>query len=133
MTVVATNMKMCLSVKNNVIDKYYLSKKRKQLNVFTQNCTVFKRLSLETGPPFYVVTWACMRLRAIFAGQRQYLLIILIKDPKFDLALGFEPATSPALQSTSLPTEPNGQVKLLPNGSLYLSGKLPTYPSPKPT
>ena len=76
---------------------------------------------------------ACEGLRAIFAGQRQYLLIILIKDPKFDLALGFEPATSPALQSTSLPTEPNGQVKLLPNGSLYLSGKLPTYPSPKPT
>ena len=76
---------------------------------------------------------ACEGLRAIFAGQRQYLLIILIKDPKFDLALGFEPATSLALQSTSLPTEPNGQVKLLPNGSLYLSGKLPTYPSPKPT
>ena len=100
-----------------------LSKKRKQLNVFTQNCTVFKRLSLETGPPFYVVTWACMRRSQshIFAGQRQYLLIILIKDPKFDLALGFEPATSLALQSTSLPTEPNGQVKLLPNGSLYLS------------
>ena len=47
----------------------------------------------------------CEGLRAIFAGQRQYLRIILIHDPKFDLALGFEPATSPARSTVNLSTD----------------------------
>ena len=83
-----------------------LSKKRRQLKCIYHRTVLFLNVSHWKQDHHFM--WSpepCEGLRAIFAGQRQYLRIILIKDPKFDLALGFEPATSPARSTVNLSTD----------------------------